>query len=86
MPSVVRVGSPQSVRVDRGSEWGNPFRIGKDGNRVQVIAKYSRWLRSQPQLLERVYTLRGKDLACHCAPLPCHADLLLRLANTRPVA
>jgi hypothetical protein len=25
--------------------------------------------------------LRGRDLVCFCAPLPCHGDLLLRLAN-----
>lgn len=81
MPSVVKIGSPGAIRVDRKSPWGNPFVLGVDGNRVQVIAKYSRWLRSQPELLRRLPEIRGKDLACHCAPLPCHADLLLRLAN-----
>ena len=81
MPSVVRIGAPGAVRVDRKSDWGNPFVIGRDGTRVQVIAKYSRWLRSQPQLLSRLPEIRGKDLACHCAPLPCHAEILLRLAN-----
>jgi hypothetical protein len=31
---------------------------------------------------ERLSELRGKDLACWCAPgAPCHVDTLLRLAN-----
>lgn len=31
--------------------------------------------------------LRGKDLACFCSPdAPCHADVLLELANREPVA
>jgi hypothetical protein len=83
MPAVVKIGAPGALRVDRRTAWGNPFVLGKDGSRVQVIAKYSRWLRSQPQLIERLSELRGRDLACHCAPLPCHADVLLRLANAR---
>lgn len=32
-------------------------------------------------LIEDVRELRGRDLACWCTPLPCHADVLLRLAN-----
>jgi hypothetical protein len=25
--------------------------------------------------------LRGRDLVCWCAPLACHGDVLIRLAN-----
>lgn len=28
-----------------------------------------------------VWRLRGHDLICHCAPMPCHGDILLHLAN-----
>lgn len=67
--------------IGRGSKWGNPFRIGPDGTREDVIAKYAAWLRRQPQLLRCIDELRGKDLVCYCAPLACHGDLLLYLAN-----
>jgi hypothetical protein len=71
-----------AVYIGRGSKWGNPFRIGPDGDRAAVIAKYERWLADQHQLLRALDELRGRDLVCWCAPRPCHGDLLLRLANT----
>jgi hypothetical protein len=73
---------PWATYIGRGSEWGNPFVIGKDGNRAQVIAAHQRWATLQPQLLERIRReLRGKDLVCFCAPLACHGDTLMRIAN-----
>ena len=75
-------GVPASaVYIGRGSKWGNPFRIGPDGDRVAVIALYERWLADQHPLLRALDELRGRDLVCFCAPRPCHGDLLLRLAN-----
>jgi hypothetical protein len=69
------------------SKWANPFRIGRDGTREQVIAKHKRWLPSQPQLLAALQELRGQTLGCHCAPQACHCDTLVELANApRPVA
>jgi hypothetical protein len=70
-----------AVYIGRGSQWGNPFRIGPDGDRAAVIAKYERWLAQQPQLLRALDELRGRDLVCFCAPRPCHGDLLLWLGN-----
>lgn len=70
-----------AVYVGRGSRWGNPFRLGVDGDRPAVIAKHARWLRGQHPLLQALGDLRGKDLVCYCAPAACHADLLRRLAN-----
>jgi hypothetical protein len=76
------VGAPAgTVYIGRGSKWGNPFRIGPDGDRAAVIAKYACWLRDQHHLLRALDELRGHDLVCWCAPLPCHGDLLLWLAN-----
>jgi hypothetical protein len=66
----------------RGSRWGNPFKSPRDGSRDEVIAKYERWLVDQPELMAALPELRGKVLGCWCAPKPCHADVLLRLANT----
>lgn len=75
-----------AIYIGCGSQWGNPFRIGRDGDRVTVIAKYERWLADQHHLLRALDELRGHDLVCFCAPRACHGDLLLRLANaTREV-
>lgn len=76
------VGAPAgAVYIGRCGKWGNPFRIGPDGDRAAVIAKHERWLRGQHHLLRALDELRGKDLVCFCAPEACHGDLLLRLAN-----
>jgi hypothetical protein len=70
------------TRVDRQTKWGNPFIIGKDGTREDVIAKHKRWLNEQIKLGRLDPTeLRGQDLLCWCAPAPCHADTLIELAN-----
>lgn len=66
-----------AVYVGRGSPWGNPFRIGEHGTRAEVIERFR--CEVLPSL--DVSALRGKDLVCYCAPLPCHADLLLKEAN-----
>lgn len=76
----VRVGACD-VYIGRGSKWGNPFRICSNYNRRQVIAAYTLWLETQPRLLAALPELTGKTLGCYCAPLPCHGDVLLQLAN-----
>lgn len=70
-----------AVYIGRGSKWGNPFVIGRDGSRAEVIAEYERWLRTQHHLLRALDEVEGRDLVCFCAPLACHGDLLRRLAN-----
>jgi len=70
-----------AIYIGRGSKWGNPFRIGPDGERATVIAKHDHWLRDQRHLLRALDELRGHYLVCFCAPLACHGDLLLWLAN-----
>jgi hypothetical protein len=75
-----------AVYVGRPSEWGNPFTIGKDGDRDEVIAKYREYV-TAPERAEMREAIRqvlgGKDLVCWCAPKPCHADVLLEIANPR---
>jgi hypothetical protein len=68
----------------RGSIWGNPFKTGKDGTRAEVIAKYEQYIQERPDLLARLPQLRGKNLVCFCAPLPCHGDVLKRLCEALP--
>ena len=69
------------IRIDRTSRWGNPFKIGLDGDRAAVIEKYRRYLARCPGLLADISTLRGKRLGCWCAPLPCHGDVLKEAAD-----
>lgn len=66
------------VYIGRPSKWGNPFRIGVDGTREDVIRKYREWARDQDLPL---HELRGKVLGCFCSPLACHGDILAELAN-----
>ena len=73
--------TPYQVRIDRATKWGNPFIIGRDGTRADVIVKYEQWLRQQPELMAALTELRGKTLGCWCAPQPCHGDVLARLAD-----
>lgn len=70
------------VYVGRPSTWGNPFRIGPDGSRAEVIDSYRRHLRNSPELIVRARKeLKGKRLGCHCAPLACHAQVLAEVAE-----
>ena len=69
------------VYIGRPGTWGNPFHLGRDGGREEVIVRYQAWLGRQPALLARLGELRGKRLGCWCAPRPCHGDVLARLAD-----
>lgn len=72
---------PVDVNCMRPGKWGNPFVIGKDGDRATVIKLHANWIVTQPHLMQALPELRGKTLGCCCHPLPCHADTLARLAN-----
>ena len=60
------------VYIGRPSKWGNPFVIGRDGTRDDVIARYEAWLLEQPELVAALPELAGKTLGCWCAPRACH--------------
>eukprot|EP01126_Amoeba_proteus_P020712 TRINITY_DN2103_c0_g2_i9.p1 TRINITY_DN2103_c0_g2~~TRINITY_DN2103_c0_g2_i9.p1 ORF type:complete len:318 (+),score=48.91 TRINITY_DN2103_c0_g2_i9:3-956(+) len=83
----VYIGRP-NPKVNLDSQkcvWGNPFRIGDDGNRDEVLKKYQNWLTTTPEggrVLEHARReLRGKVLGCWCAPLACHGHVLAEFAN-----
>ena len=73
-----------TVLIDRRTKWGNPFKLGVDGDREQVIARYRadlwRRIRAGQVSLEELAELDGCWLACWCEPLPCHGDVLARAA------
>ena len=71
-----------AVYIGRPTKWGNPFIIGKHGDRAAVIEQYRQWIVLQPALYLAVKTeLAGKDLVCFCSPEACHGDILLEIAN-----
>ena len=74
-----------AIRIDRQTEWGNPFKIGEHGSRDEVIVLYQKdlWtrIRSGEISLTALAELNGKDLACHCSPKACHGDVLSRAAT-----
>jgi hypothetical protein len=70
------------VRIDRKTKWGNPFMIGRDGTREEVIRKFECWVPTQEHLMDSLHELKGKRLGCWCKPSACHGDILARLANS----
>jgi hypothetical protein len=79
MTQVVHRNQPHDVYIGRPTKWGNPFEIGRDGSRSQVIDKYEAWIRTQPELLGALHELKGKTLGCWCKPHACHGDVLVKL-------
>jgi Domain of unknown function (DUF4326) len=63
------------------SKWANPYQIGKDGTRQEVIEKYRAYIKSRPDLLASLSELEGQTLGCWCAPEPCHGDVLIELLD-----
>jgi hypothetical protein len=76
-------GRTDGVYVGRPSKFGNPFEIGKDGSRAEVIRKFEKYLNGNEALIAEVKAeLKGKNLICWCAPKACHATVLLQIANS----
>jgi len=69
------------VYIGRPSKWGNPYSIGKDGNRKEVIEKYRKYILSNKELLDSLHELDGKILGCWCKPKECHGDVLVELLS-----
>jgi hypothetical protein len=69
------------IYIGRPSKWGNPFEIGKDGIREEIIEKYRQWILAKPELLKQLPELYGKRLGCYCKPKACHGDVLKELAE-----
>lgn len=74
---------PGAVYIGRPSRWGNKFSVEEFG-RDLAVHNHREWLLepAQEPLREAIRKhLRGKDLVCWCAPLKCHGELLLEIAN-----
>ena len=74
------------VRIDRRTRWGNPWIVGRDGSRAEVIARYRvdlwRRIRAGEIALEDLADLHTKThYLCWCWPLECHGTVLARAAQ-----
>jgi hypothetical protein len=70
------------VYIGRGSKWGNPYVIGPDGTREEVIQKYEADIIDKPIIIAMIKAeLKGKILGCYCKPKACHGDILARIAE-----
>lgn len=85
---------PKTVKVDSSTRWGNPYKLYTDGypmTPLKAVESFSRLLAEKCGWVMRDQLttafdvqreLAGKNLACWCSlDKPCHADVLLRLAN-----
>ena len=87
-----------AVKVDRTTKWGNPFRVGdrvqvnpscpvavcfSAQEAVDAFRSFCEHPIGARFRADAAEQLRGKNLACWC-PIgsPCHADVLLELANS----
>jgi hypothetical protein len=91
---------PNTVKVDRTTRWGNPFRVCAEYPTAEAAVQRFRAAVAGPvldgkqcppnahpdsyfgQIIRNIGELKGRNLACWCAlDRPCHADVLLELAN-----
>lgn len=72
------------IFIGRPSILGNPFKIGQDGTREEVIEKYRQWFYAPQRRGIREFAKRrctGKRCGCFCAPEPCHGDVIIEFVN-----
>lgn len=70
------------LRGYRGVDYVHPFDHYREAAQRAVAGYHVHLTRGEGPTAEEIATLKGKDLACWCAPgMPCHADILLKLAN-----
>jgi len=75
-----------AVYVGRPTKYGNPFVVGEHGRQGECVELFREWIwRDEQEWLrtQAARELNGLDLVCWCAPKPCHADVLLEIANPR---
>lgn len=86
----IRDGQAFDVYVGRPGPWGNPWHVGRDGTRQEVIVRHREWLdlqlrehftRGDHDWVRKLADLRGKTLACYCYPKACHGWTLLEFAD-----
>lgn len=84
----MRYDTPDYVYIGRPSIWGNPYTIGVNGTREEVIEKFKKYFEERIAgdkfFRSAVLHLRGKKLGCFCSPLACHGDIYVAWLNANP--
>jgi len=90
-PNNVYIGRKGVVFIDgkrfppESSPFANPYKIGKDGTREEVLTKYKEYiclkLETNDGLKKELLSMRGKKWGCWCHPDKCHGDVLLEILN-----
>jgi len=91
-----RTGDSYTIYIGRKHghrHYGNPFVIGVDGSRDEVVKKCDSWLKGiayteiepvrRSWILRNLDQLEGEVLGCWCTPLPCHGDIYIQLLEER---
>ena len=89
---------PNTVSVARPGPFGNPFvlgqaknRHGMQLNRFGCVEAFREMVLSRSEWRDKLRALQGFNLACWCPIIshgdycPCHADVLISLANDVPL-
>lgn len=76
--------------IDRTTQFGNPFKLEKDGGsytREESVDEYRKWfknkIKNDPEFREAVENMRGETLGCWCKPKKCHGDVILEYLRGR---
>ncbi len=82
--NVSRHGRDGVEMIDRSTQFGNPFRLEKDGGdytRESSVEAYREWflekIEDDPEFKQSVEALRGETLGCWCKPKACHGEVIL---------
>lgn len=63
-----------AIYIGRGSPYGNPYKVGRDGKRGECIKLFEEHVLPTLDL----EPLRGHDIWCFCHPRPCHGHSIRR--------
>lgn len=85
---VVKVVNRKKERYDvyigRGTQAGNPFIVGPDGDNEECVRKYRKYfywrLEWDEDFKKYIMSLKG-IMGCWCKPLPCHGDVIAEYRN-----
>jgi hypothetical protein len=88
----VYIGRKGIVFIDKerypkkSSIFSNPYKVGKDGTRKEVVEKYRKYIKKRvedPLINKELNKLKGKNLGCWCYPELCHGNILLDIINSK---
>lgn len=80
-------GEKYDIYIGRGSIWGNPYQIGIEGDRNEVIRKFKYdfdkgFLKASESFDHNISIVKGKIMGCHCKPAACHGDIIAAYINS----